>query len=184
MTIKKLLSFLDWLDSHHNWLFTIPQAAIYFDESHATLRQSLVRHARSGIITHLCRGVYANLRSRNKPVYSREATVPYLRPGNLTYVSLETVLSDWGIISQIPYVLTCMTNGRRGVFEMRIGTVEFTHFSRRSVDFLRTDLHWDKERRIWYASPALAWHDLKKANRNTGLVDKEALEEAMREYTA
>lgn len=184
MSTKELFVFLDWLDRRRLWLFTLPQAALYFKEPPNTLKQSLSRHSKSGFLAHLCRGLYANLRSQNMPIYGREAIVPYLRPGCLTYISLESVLSDWGIISQIPRILTCMTNGRRGIFNMRIGTIEFVHFHRPNLDFLHTDLHWDDQRQIWYASPALAWRDLKKVGRNIGLVDQESLEESINEYTA
>ena len=80
-----------------------------------------------------------------------------LRPGELSYVSLESALSMYGWISQIPLgVLTVMTTGRTGQFKTPWGTIENTH--------------WDPNRKFMVATANAAYRDLKRAGRNLDLV--------------
>jgi len=97
-----------------------------------------------------------------------------LRRGYYSYTSLESALSEYGAISQIPVDrLTVMTTGRKGVYRTRWGTIEFTHTKRSPADIL--DHTCDVGRPLRMATPQAAWRDLKRVGRNTHLVDESEL---------
>ena len=55
-----------------------------------------------------------------------------MRRGEYSYISLETMLSEYGAISQVPIDrLTVMTTGRKGEYETPFGVIEFTHTKRK-----------------------------------------------------
>jgi hypothetical protein len=181
MTTKDFYAFLRRLDSQHRWVFTIRDLKIIFEEPYTALWEALRRFVRAGFIIHLSRGLYGNAMPSSHSIYAGESLVPYLRPLCINYESLESRLSALGIISQIPVRLTFMTSGRSGYFRSPLTAVEFTHFSSLPTDFIR-HLEWDRERKIFVASPFLAFHDLKKVGRNLQLVDEEELQEAISDY--
>jgi predicted transcriptional regulator of viral defense system len=181
MTRKELDKFLDFLDKHDCWIFTIQTAEICFQEDPNTLRHSLARHVRNEAIIRLARGLYANLRSKAMPLYALEDMVRYLRPLNTSYLSQESRLSELSVISQVPTRLTVMTTGRSQIFNTPIGTIELTHTNRKlsnCQDFLKYDRH----RNIFVASPKTALDDLRNAKRNMGLVDFDEYEIAQEEW--
>ncbi|WP_249977863.1 hypothetical protein [Vreelandella olivaria] len=91
-------------------------------------------------------------------------------------MSHESVLSEYGAISQIPVErLTIMTTGRKGVYRKPYGTIEYTH-TRRPVSELMARMK-DIGRPLKIATPEAAWADLKRVGRNTHLVDIEVLNE-------
>ena len=106
-----------------------------------------------------------------------EETAARLRAGHLLYLSLESALSEHGAISQMPLdCLTLMTSGRRGVIDCGpFGSLEFTH-TRRTAGSCLGQLVYDPERRLWIASAALAWQDLRHVGRNLDLVVREEVE--------
>ncbi|WP_422139500.1 hypothetical protein [Endozoicomonas sp. ALC020] len=60
-----------------------------------------------------------------------------LRRGDYNYISLESALSEYGAISQIPVDrLTIMTTGRKGEYKTPFGVLEFTHTRRSVADIL------------------------------------------------
>jgi hypothetical protein len=170
MTRKELDKFLNFLDIHDYWIFTIQTAQVYFQEAPNTLRHSLARHVLNEAITRLARGLYANIHSRAKPLYALEDMVRYLRPRHFSYLSLESRLSELGVISQVPTRLTAMTTGRSQTYNTPLGTIEFTHTNKEvseNSDFIK----YDRKRNIIVASPKTALDDLRNAKRNVGLVD-------------
>ncbi|MEQ7871603.1 hypothetical protein V6R97_13200 [Chromohalobacter salexigens] len=121
------------------------------------------------------RGVYVYKLSRNHDLLERIAKT--MRRGEYSYVSLESALSEYGAISQIPVDrLTVMTTGRKGEYRTPYGTIEFTH-TKRSVPQL-LDRMRDVGRPLRLATPQAAWADLKRVGRNTHLVDEASLPHA------
>ncbi len=178
MNRRELDNFLRYLDKNGHWIFTIQMAGVYFKESENTLRHSLARHVHNEVIIRLAKGVYANFYARSRPVgYVLEDMVKHLRPNHFSYVSLESRLSEEGVISQVPSRLTVMTTGKSRLFETALGAIEFTHTTR-NADMLYSRTRYDAQRRIFLASPTLAYEDLKNAGRNLELVDLDELEEA------
>lgn len=171
MKIRQLESFLRFLDAGGQWLFTIKQIRAYFpSEETNTLRHALVRHAQAGRIVRVCRGVYAFPFAMSRPLYELESIIPFLRPWELTYISLESRLHELGLISQIPTRLTCMTSGRSALFQTPFGSIEFSH-TKRQPKFLLENLDFDVERGVYLASQKLALADLQRTGRNLDLVD-------------
>ena len=100
-----------------------------------------------------------------------------LRPGKLSYVSLESMLSEHGVISQIPLSrLTVMTTGAGGVHKTPFGTIEFTHTKRSVPDILERTV-FIKGRPLRIAKKRAAVTDLLRVGRNTDMIDYEELDE-------
>ena len=66
-----------------------------------------------------------------------------------------------------------MTTGRKGEYKTPYGTIEFTHTKRKLRDILNSMK--DVGRPLRLANPIAAWRDLKRAGRNTHLVDERVL---------
>ena len=96
-----------------------------------TLSQSLSRLVKKGILIRAARDAYVFAKSAHIDGTILEEIAATLRRGEYTFESLESALSQWGRISQIPVNrITLMTTGRRGVYHTPFGTIEFTHTTR------------------------------------------------------
>lgn len=94
--------------------------------------------------------------------------------GEYNYVSLESALSEYNAISQIPVDrLTVMTTGRKGEYHTAFGVIEFTH-TKRSLDDILFSIR-DVGRPLRMATPQAVWRDLIRVARNTHLVDEQEL---------
>ena len=145
---------------------------IFREDSDPTLTAGLQRLVKSGVLTRAVNGVYVNTLSDNK-VDITENIAKTMRRDEYSYVSLESALSEYGVISQIPMVLTVMTTGRRGRYDTPYGTIEFTHTKRHLRN--ENDGTVDVGRPLRLASKQSAYRDLKHVGRNLHLVDEEAL---------
>jgi hypothetical protein len=94
-----------------------------------------------------------------------------LRANELSYISLETALSDAGLISQIPMGrITVMCSGRSNTISCgRFGEIEFVHTSRKPAD-LMGQLSYDSRCHMWRASNELALRDMTLTHRNKDLI--------------
>lgn len=169
MIASALLGTLERWDRAGIWSFPLHTLSQLFDEPADTLNKSLARHQRAGLIERIARGLYINPRARSLPPDVLSALVPFLRPWDLNYLSLESALSEAGWISQIPSRLTLMTTGRSQTFDTPYGTLEFTHTAR-NIDTLRDDLVFDAHRKLLVAKPGRALKDLRRVGRNVDLV--------------
>ncbi|HGS5457581.1 TPA: hypothetical protein ACN32Y_004777 [Vibrio parahaemolyticus] len=81
------------------------------------------------ILERVARGIYLYTLSKDRfSANTLEIIAKTLRRGEYSYVSLESALSEYGVISQIPMDrLTVMTTGRKGEYKTRYGVIEFTH---------------------------------------------------------
>jgi hypothetical protein len=105
-------------------------------------------------------------------------TAARLRAGEFNYISLETILSDAGVISQIPMNwITLMTSGRSHVVDCgERGHIEFVHTAQRPGEVAH-ELTYDPDRRLWRASVRQALRDMKATRRSMELADPEVAHE-------
>lgn len=172
MTQGKILAMLDYFDGLGLWAFKLNAIKMYFkNEDERSLRVALNRHTKNGIITQCSRGVYANPRGK-RPLYYLEYLAGILRDNSTFYLSLETLLSEYGLISQIPNRLTFISQGRSQTFKTPYGIIEFVHSSRNANDFLK-NCTFDKERRVYVANEQRAIDDIYRHNRSIDLYEEQ-----------
>jgi len=152
-------------------VFTVGDLAkLFHEDRRETLLAALRRLVRDGVLGRACRGVYVYLLTGDGVPHLIEHIAVALRRGNYSYTSLESALSEYGVISQIPVDrLTVMTTGRKGVYRTPWGTIELTHTKRSTTDIL--DNTRDVGRPLRMATRQAAWRDLKRVGRNTHLVN-------------
>lgn len=150
------------------------------DHSPVALRAVIGRAERDGLLERICRGLYrfpAGAASDGLLLYRAAAR---LRAGAFNYISLESVLSDAGVISQIPMGhVTLMSSGRTARLRCGdLGSIEFVHTKRRPIDVM-DELTYDPRCGLWRASVALALRDMRATRRAMDLVDLESLDVAV-----
>lgn len=170
------LKRLNHWDTQGRFVFTRADLAkIFHEDSPRAFKAGLQRLVADGILLRPVRGVYLYALSRSGSSDTIEHIARALRRGEYNYVSLESALSEYGAISQIPVDrLTVMTTGRKGEYPTPFGTIEFTHTKRGPTDILAGIR--DVGRPLKLATPAIAWRDLKRVGRNTHLVNDQDLE--------
>jgi len=169
MLLKNLIQQLDKWDGLGIWAFSSATLHQLFPEQARTRLKALAQHQKAGLITHVARGLYVNPRARSLPGDVLTALVQFLRPWDFKYLSLESALSDAGVISQIPARVTLMTTGRTQTFVTPYGTIEFVHTTQRPED-LRHQVVWDNRKGFPVATTTRALRDLKRVRRNLDLV--------------
>ena len=165
MKAKHLLAVLDEQDrAERVWLYTPAVLRILFpQESDNSLKMSLRRHVRAGLLKKVKKGLYANERARSAPLDRLPALVPCLRPGQINYVSKENRLSEFGVISPMPLNhLSVMTSGASQTFNTCYGAIEFVH-TQRPIEFILEHTEVDSDTGLLAADEALARLD---ANRS------------------
>src|SRR3984893_1165710 len=131
MRRRVLIEKLDEADRRGVWAFTPATfGALLGNPAPDYLKLMMKRLADQGVLVRAARGVYVNPRARSMPSDARTGLIRFLRPREISYVSLESKLSEAGAISQVPTILTCMTTGSPGTFETPWGIIEFTHTDR------------------------------------------------------
>lgn len=178
--VKQLTAWLDGNASKASYLFTSASLqAILPNLSEGAFKVLLSRATRSRALIRVCRGIYA---AKHAMVFDGRLlfyVANMLRSGNFNYLSLETVLSDNGVISQIPLTrIFVMTSGREGVISCgKYGSIEFTHTNKKPADLLDR-LIYDPDCKIWRATVPLALQDMNQTKRSTrDLIDWEIANE-------
>lgn len=149
---------------------------IFPEERGKAMEKSLQRMVLDGLLVKAARGIYVYaLVSADHQRRRIEEVARALRPGKLCYISLESMLSEYGVISQIPVSrLTVMTNGAGGLHETPFGVIEFTHTKRSVPDILgRTVFVEDRPLRM--AKKWAAVQDLRRVGRNVDMMDPDEL---------
>lgn len=168
----KVLRELDkkgiYVFSHHDL------RKLFSQDAYKAFNEGLKRLVKSGMLQHVCRNIYVNENSRQLDSYTIERIAKTLRRGEYNYISLESMLSEYGVISQIPMDrITIMTTGRKGVYNTAYGVIEFTHTKRAVKDILKNTSKVN-ERPLRIALKETALRDLKRVGRNINLINPEA----------
>jgi hypothetical protein len=179
MKRRYLMDKLDEADRRGVWAFTSTTfASLLGNPPPAYLKLMMKRLADQGVLTRAARGLYVNPRARSIPRDVRAGLIRFLRPREISYVSLEFKLSEAGAISQVPTVLSCMTTGSPGRFDTPWGAIEFTHTDR-NIAF-GTDVH-TRDDGLVEATVQRSARDLRRVGRNVDLIDSAILAEAIAE---
>lgn len=150
---------------------------LFPDEGEKSMEKSLQRMVSDGLLQRVAKGLYVNPAATSKNRWLAEEIAKALRPGCLSYVSLESILSEYGAISQIPISrITVMTTGRSGVHNTPFGTIEFTHTKRARSDILGRTLA-PKGRPLRIATRSAAVRDLLRVGRNANMLIDDELED-------
>ena len=151
-------------------------------EDEKSLEKSLQRVVKDGLLVRAAKGIYVNpLGTHRHPGRVIEEVAKALRPGKISYVSLESMLSEHGVISQIPMsYLTVMTTGASGRHSTPYGEIEFTHTKRSVPDVLERSVYVEG-RPMRIAKKKAAAQDLYRVGRNINMIDREELEEELEE---
>ena len=170
---KYLISWLEQNANSEHYMFTLQDLrALYPDMSLSAFKTLLSRTVKAGYLGRLCRGLYIYKRAMEPNGLVLFHAAALLRANDFNYISLETVLSDTGVISQIPINwISIMSSGRSNVVSCgEFGTIEFVHTSQKP-EIIRNQLSYDASCRLWRATVALALRDMKATHRNCDLVD-------------
>ncbi len=152
---------------------------LFPDEAEKAMEKSLQRMVSDGLLQRVAKGLYLNPAATSKNRWIAEEIAKALRPGCLSYVSLESILSEYGAISQIPMNrMTVMTTGKSGVVSTPYGIIEFTHTKRNAAQIIQRTIHANG-RPLRIANQQAAIRDLLRVGRNTNMIDKGELEYAI-----
>lgn len=178
-TIKQLRHVLEAVADEDNYLFLLADLhGALPNTSYDALRAVVSRAEREGMLQRVCRGLYLYPGVDYPRGLVLHHAAAKLRAHEFNYISLESALSDAGLISQIPLNwITLMSSGRSQVLACGdFGTIEFIH-TRKQPAALYDELTYDARCSLWRASVALALRDMKATRRNRDLIDWEALDE-------
>ncbi len=172
-SIKILRKALEDLCSSDHYLFAVSDfRALLPDLKVNALKTLLSRAQANGLLKRVCRGIYLYDRVDYPRGYILYHAASRLRAEHFNYISLETALSDEGIISQVPINrITLMSSGRSSIINCAaLGSIEFVHTKKRP-DSLAARLIYDKPCRLWRAKRDLALEDIKAVGRNPDLIN-------------
>lgn len=177
--IKTLRTVLETLADAEHYLFTLNDLHGATPELGASAFKALVcRAEKDGILTRICRGLYLYPKVNYQQGLLLYHAAARLRASEFSYISLESALSDAGVLSQIPLNwITLMTSGRSGIISCgAFGHIEYIHTKRRPEN-LAVHLTYDTRCHLWRASVTLALMDMNLTRRSTDLIDMEAAHE-------
>lgn len=177
--IRQLHLILTKLASEEHYLFALSDLRnVVPKQTHGAFKVMISRAVKNGLLKRVCHGIYLY------PSISYDAglvlyhTAARLRAHECNYLSLESVLSDAGLISQIPMQwVTLMSSGRSNIINCGIfGHIEFIHTNCKPAA-LATELIYDTRCHLWRASVSRAIKDMKRTRRSTDLIDWELANE-------
>lgn len=180
--MQPLKRLLQWLDDHihtENNLFLHQDLRALFPElTDNSFRVLLSRSVSSGYLERVCRSVYRYKKIPRTYGYLLYHTAALLRHQDFNYLSLESVLSDAGVISQLLLNrITVMSSGRRQTIDCGpIGQIEFVH-TKQKIEHIQENLVYDAPCRLWRASVQQALRDMKHTHRSLDLINWEIAHE-------
>lgn len=171
--IKFLQQWLEENASQRHYLFTTQDLRVVANGlSDIAFKTFLSRAASARLLVRVCRGVYLYKKALPADGLLLFHVAALLRTDAFNYMSLETILSDAGVIFQVPiHWISIMSSGRSNKIRCGdFGTVEFIHTNQKPEDIMN-QLSYDQKRGMWRANVALALRDMKAAHRNKDLID-------------
>ena len=126
--IKQLAQSLRSLADRDRCVFAFSDLAAAVPEC-GHLAVLLSRATKAGLLKRVCRGIYLYPVSDYPAGHLLFHAAARLRAGEFNYISLETVLSEPGVISQVPMnCISLMTSGRSHVVNCGVyGRIKFVH---------------------------------------------------------
>jgi predicted transcriptional regulator of viral defense system len=150
MAVKnKTRKHLDWAkvltsESRLSDTVLVDTIAAKYELPVPSVSKALSRLADRGLLSRVAEGIYLNKLVRDS---APEDFIKLLRPNS--YVSLESALSHWGLSTQSPVALTCVTTGKSKEHRAPEFTITFRTISKR--------LFWGFiEKQTRYSSYAIA----------------------------
>lgn len=171
--MKKISTILDRYANADNYLFALNDLrGILPNTDSGAFKTLLSRTQRAGVLKRVCKGIYLYPRVNYPAGRVLFHAAAKLRADSFNYLSLETVLSDAGVISQVPLNwITLMSSGRSHIVNCGdFGHIEFIHTKRKPAD-VADQLSYDPDCRLWRASVKLALLDMKLTRRSMDLID-------------
>lgn len=171
--MKQISNTLGDLAGKEHFVFSLSDlSGLLPDQSPAALKAVMGRAVKNGLLQHVCRGIYLYPLKDYPAGLLLYRVAARLRAHELNYLSLESVLSDAGVISQIPVNwITLMSSGRSHIIDCgNFGHIEFIHTGK-SLDKILSHLVYDMKCGLWRATISLALQDMKATGRNMELVD-------------
>ena len=171
--IRRLTQSLDQLANAENCLFTPRDLKVLLpDLSEGAFKTLLSRAVKTGYLTRVCRGLFLYKQSFVNDGLLLFYVAAKLRADGFNYISLETALSDAGVISQLPINrIFIMSSGRSNVIACgSFGAIEFVHTSQQAQE-LSGQIFYDARCKLWRANVAQALRDMRRTRRSTDLID-------------
>jgi hypothetical protein len=164
-------------DQKGRYVFSTQDISKLFPEdTKRALQAGIQRLIKQGILRRATKGVFIYALSQHQHKFPLERIAKTMRRGEYSYLSLESALSEYGVISQIPMDrITVMTTGRKGEYKTPFGTIEFTHTQRTPMDIVNNSTLVGRPLRM--ATKQAAYRDLKRVGRNIHLVDEASIHE-------
>ncbi|WP_409456177.1 type IV toxin-antitoxin system AbiEi family antitoxin [Tamilnaduibacter salinus] len=160
-----------WLREHHGQqrpaLFIAGDFRSLFPQmSNGAYRALIHRAERRGLLERICQGIYQYSGSPDTSGLVLFHAAALLRARHFNYISLETALSDSGVISQIPMGwVTLISTGRSAVVDCgRFGSIEFVH-TERPMASIMDHLTYNAQRDLFQADVELATEDMARFGR-------------------
>lgn len=182
LRLSEMMKLLHCLEREHLWLFSSHTAAFVTGHAHTPFFLDQLQHyVNEGLIENYGEDIYGFAVNSMIPNNAQELLAVRLREWELNYVSFEYALNSYGVISQIPTLLTVATTGKSGLFATKNFRIEFSHIEH-DAGFIYANTTFEENIGIRVASPSLALLDLEDLNRNLHLVDMEEYREACSDY--
>lgn len=171
--MRQLTKGLNSLADQAHYLFTPNDLrSLLMDLSNTAFKTLLSRAVKEGYLERICRGLYLYPNTMPTDGLLLFHAAARLRADGFNYISLETVLSEAGVISQMPINrISLMSSGRSNVIPCgRWGSIEFVHTEQKPIDVMN-QLIYDKRCGLWRANIALALRDMRATHRSLDLID-------------
>jgi hypothetical protein len=177
--VTQLAAILEKLADSEHYLFSLHDLrAVLPEHSSAALKSLAGRAEKNGMLRRVCRGLYLYPKVDYPAGLVLYHAAARLRAHEFNYLSLESVLSDAGVISQIPMNwITLMSSGRSYILDCgTFGHIEFIH-TKKTPGQVADRISYDPRCRLWRASVALALQDMVQTRRNMDLINWEVARE-------
>ena len=160
-------------DENHYLFSTSDLRSLLPEVSDGAFKSLIHRLCRNGYLTRLVKDLFLLTQAPFDSGNLLFHAAAKLRDAHFNYLSLETVLSREGLISQVPLQwISLMSSGRSYRMVCRgYGTIEFVHTQRKPSEVLQY-LTYDPALRLWVADTELALQDMKNTHRSMELVNR------------
>ena len=166
--LRTIENELQKLVDENNYLFSSTDLRILLPElSDSAFKSLLYRLCKKGYLHRIVKGLFLYPHAAFSKGDLLFHAAGKLRNSHFNYLSLETVLSREGVISQIPFQwISLMSSGRSNkIICNEYGTIEFIHTKRKPSQILQ-HLTYDPLLRLWVADTHLAMEDMKNSHRS------------------